>query len=456
MSAFLDNVDAESAALMQQLLLEDIDAIQSATKGKGRATDPPIVSNEECALHALAEDTRLAIQYLQDLEMARSIDHALELDQPVLAVLSTLEEGAEDDHRYAQALDSQQPLPPQSEVQMLMEDPHFAALSRDVADAPTAPDGAEVTADSDDGELQVARPSASSAILPVRPTPGRQRVPCIICHEQFHSRLPFSAPCGHFYCPECLGNLARACIGDESLYPLKCCRQPMPMDGVFAQLGMRLALEFRRKVAEFGTPANDRIYCPTPTCSAFLGSSANQPSPTIHCRACTTDVCVACKERVHPGQRCGENAALEQVKALARAEGWQTCPGCNRIIELHQGCFHMTCHCGVQFCYVCAVPWKRCECPQWEEQRLLNTAEQRVENEMGARARVIAPERFQARVQERVRRLRYDHDCADGHRWRRVDGRQRCEECRFTLPEYLLHCRNCGIAACVRCARNRL
>ncbi|KAJ7056840.1 hypothetical protein C8F01DRAFT_364676 [Mycena amicta] len=454
--AALFDVDAASAALMAQLFLEDIEEIQRYSKGKGRESAPP--PTEEYVLQALREETERALQYQRDLEMARSIDHALELDQPVLAVLSTVEEGAQDDHRYAQALHNQQPLPPQSEIQRLMEDPEFAALSRDVADAPTAPDADGDIAEPDVEQHGGGTQQAGSSNAPHRRNAPRQRS-CVICREHVYSRFPFETVCGHSYCNECISNLARACIGDESLYPLQCCRQPMPMNGpqgVFAQLGMRLQLEFRRKATEFGTLAGDRIYCPRATCSAFLGSSANRPTQTCHCQSCGTDVCVLCKEVVHPGERCGDNAALEQVKALARTEGWQTCPGCARIIELHQGCFHMTCPCRTEFCYVCAVPWKRCGCPQWEEERLINTAEQRVENEMGARARVVAPERFQLRVQERVDRLRYDHDCANGHKWRRRDGRARCEECRFLLPEYLLLCRSCGIAVCVRCARNRL
>jgi hypothetical protein len=39
-------------------------------------------------------------------------------------------------------------------------------------------------------------------------------------------------------------------------------------------------------------------------------------------------------------------------------------------------------------------------CPQWEEARLLDTMEQQVENEIGARARAAAPVIFQQRVEQ--------------------------------------------------------
>jgi hypothetical protein len=262
----------------------------------------------------------------------------------------------------------------------------------------------------------------------------------VICGDGLRPSTAFRALCDHFYCRRCLSDLARTCLRDESLFPLKCCKQPLPMDGeygVLARLELRLRQSFQAKATEFSTLSKNRVYCPRETCSAFLGSSAQLPA-RVACRHCPTVVCVACKQIDHGAVPCEENTALEQVKSLAREQSWQTCPGCAQIIELHQGCYHMTCRCGTQFCYLCAEQWKNCTCPQWEEARLLDTAAARVEHELGARARVVAPAIFEQHVQQRVARLRYDHDCADGHRWRRRDGRARCEECRVMLPEYLL------------------
>lgn len=46
------------------------------------------------------------------------------------------------------------------------------------------------------------------------------------------------------------------------------------------------------------------------------------------------------------------------------------------MIELTTGCFHMTCRCKTQFCYLCSSPWKTCQCPRWDEQRLVTRAEE--------------------------------------------------------------------------------
>jgi hypothetical protein len=55
-------------------------------------------------------------------------------------------------------------------------------------------------------------------------------------------------------------------------------------------------------------------------------------------------------------------------------EGWQVCGNCSSLVELEQGCNHMTCRCGYEFCYVCARHWKQCECALWDEGRLTHLA----------------------------------------------------------------------------------
>lgn len=201
----------------------------------------------------------------------------------------------------------------------------------------------------------------------------------------------------------------------------------------------KLRRQFNTKSREFGTLATHRVYCANPTCSHFLGSSeiaSKAGANTMHCSQCFTSTCALCKQRSHPNERCSENKALIALKALAAEQHWQTCPQCKAIIELKHGCYHMTCTCRMQFCYLCAVPWKNCQCPQWEEIRLLDTAALRVEREVGVAARAAEPAVFERRVQERVQQLRYNHDCFP-HRWRHYQGGGTCEECGHFLPLFL-------------------
>ncbi|KAF7337330.1 RBR-type E3 ubiquitin transferase [Mycena sanguinolenta] len=274
------DIDTTTAALISQLALDDIADIRNASKGKAREGDPP--SDAECALRAYAEEVDDMQRFFHDLKLARSIDNALELDQPVLSVLSVVEDGLRDDHVYAQALENGQALPLQSEPQRLLEDPDFLRLgSDDVKDTVGHGDGAPV----------------NELVRVIHETPTRTQ--CVICRDDFLAHTLFMAPCNHSYCRQCLSNLATSCIGDESLFPLQCCRQNLPMDGprgVFAQLDFRLKMSLRKKAAEFGTLFKDRLYCPKPTCSRFLGSIADHLDNTV-CPHCATQVCVACKGR---------------------------------------------------------------------------------------------------------------------------------------------------------------
>ncbi|KAJ3821906.1 hypothetical protein F5880DRAFT_1508178 [Lentinula raphanica] len=127
-----------------------------------------------------------------------------------------------------------------------------------------------------------------------------------------------------------------------------------------------LRTKFRSKAREYGTLASDRVYCATPTCSEFLGSSKHLDR-NAPCRLCSTSTCTLCKQRSHPHENCN-HAALTSLRALARERQWQTCPGCGSIIELRDGCNHVTCRCHMEFCYVCAAPWKTCACPQWNRE----------------------------------------------------------------------------------------
>ncbi|RHN67220.1 putative transcription factor C2H2 family [Medicago truncatula] len=47
---------------------------------------------------------------------------------------------------------------------------------------------------------------------------------------------------------------------------------------------------------------------------------------------------------------------------LAKRERWKRCPSCSIYVERINGCNHMMCRCGSDFCYKCGVTLKYCEC----------------------------------------------------------------------------------------------
>ena len=163
---------------------------------------------------------------------------------------------------------------------------------------------------------------------------------------------------------DCLALLVGAFTRDESQFPLRCCQDPIPVEQLLPALSSKLSALFQQKNAEFSILSKDRLYCSNPNCSTFLGSSTDRlPLAGINCPRCHINTCPKCKELAHPGEGCGVKAADEALQALARGKKWQTCPGCHAVVEHNQGCNHMSCRCGTQFCYLCAARWKHCACP---------------------------------------------------------------------------------------------
>lgn len=260
---------------------------------------------------------------------------------------------------------------------------------------------------------------------------------CIVCGESLVYGMTLHTQCDHFYCAGCLTSLVENFTRDESLFPLRCCQQPIPITAVDDLISSPLRVSFLQKHAEFSVSTPDRIYCADPNCSTFLGSAEGIIDNSIVCSACRRLTCIRCKQAEHAGEDCATNAATIEVLELARKEGWQRCPGCHALVELHVGCYHMTCRCRAQFCYLCAVIWKGCTCPQWDEDRLLATAQQRVENEFGIQEiQELHPEVVAQQVQRRVETLRFEQECRY-HVWRHRRGGGNCEECGIFFNLFL-------------------
>ncbi|KAI5997299.1 hypothetical protein F5J12DRAFT_725270, partial [Pisolithus orientalis] len=287
---------------------------------------------------------------------------------------------------------------------------------------------------------------------------------CVICQDAIHGS-EFRAPCGHYYDIPCITDLLRTATHDESLFPPRCCRQNIPFDEVQSHLSRALVTEFREKSKEFGTLS--RVYCARQTCSRFLGPLTQTTSGTTvyDCPAphCGTRTCANCRGQYNEATHtCRHDQGAERVLELGRAEGWVRCPGCSQLIELEIGCFHMTCRCRTEFCYLCEARWKTCNCPQWDGRQLLAVAQQRVDAQLGGgqyfhpflRSMNIDAIR-QRMIREMAARLQVDHDCQHLN-WEYRSGRGRCQICHHVLSLYLYRCAGCEMLVCNRCRRNRL
>lgn len=183
----------------------------------------------------------------------------------------------------------------------------------------------------------------------------------------------------------CITRLVRSATSDESLFPPRCCARPVGYDLFNALIPLDVWKAFERASKEFSVTAKDRVYCPSPTCSKFLGSVKVLPRTTA-CPTCRTSVCTRCRKRAHPLRLfCEQEDETGALQGLLEQNRWQRCPNCRAVVELNQGCYHITCRCRSQFCYLCSAPWKTCSCRQWDERMLLVEAERRVDAQVRLR-----------------------------------------------------------------------
>lgn len=148
---------------------------------------------------------------------------------------------------------------------------------------------------------------------------------------------------------------------DESKMPPRCCTQPIPSSIIKPLLTQDEQSTFLKAVLQFSTPWEARVFCSNPTCGEFIPPRHKiDPRYPFHavCRKCRTRVCVMCRRDAHPiGQDCPSDWELDAVLKMGEKSGWRRCYKCRTLVELSQGCTHMTCRCRAEFCYICGAVW---------------------------------------------------------------------------------------------------
>ena len=154
-------------------------------------------------------------------------------------------------------------------------------------------------------------------------------------------------------------------VDDEYRFPPRCCGVVVPLTVVENQLSPQTRELYKAKIAEYSTPW--RLYCSNAQCARFLGARQRKAASTA-CTDCHVQTCALCTAPAHPpSQKCKIDKGMRKALKLGQSNGWQRCPRCRQLVERNDGCYHMSCRCGAQFCYLCADNWGRCKC--WQRRR---------------------------------------------------------------------------------------
>eukprot|EP00013_Stygamoeba_regulata_P013022 CAMPEP_0177680958 /NCGR_PEP_ID=MMETSP0447-20121125/30451_1 /TAXON_ID=0 /ORGANISM="Stygamoeba regulata, Strain BSH-02190019" /LENGTH=542 /DNA_ID=CAMNT_0019190325 /DNA_START=98 /DNA_END=1723 /DNA_ORIENTATION=+ len=138
-------------------------------------------------------------------------------------------------------------------------------------------------------------------------------------------------------------------------------KTPVPLD-VLDWLSADARERVERLLLHMHLRADPRVrFCPRNGCNNAVEVLVDTAScQTVVCDACFLQFCTECNQPWSENHR-GITCQQYQDQVLARidptfgqlAKSTRRCPDCGVFLERTEGCNHMTCTCGAQFCYVC-------------------------------------------------------------------------------------------------------
>ncbi|KAL4485372.1 hypothetical protein ABPG72_008548 [Tetrahymena utriculariae] len=197
---------------------------------------------------------------------------------------------------------------------------------------------------------------------------------CEICYEKMTCKEYLPLYCDHIFHKSCLAQHFTLQV-NEKKFPLNCpsssCILPVQQQDLKEVLNKYEFEKYEKFCLQNYIDSNqDEIsWCPTPNCEyAFILEDGQN---ILNCPKCKKPYCLNCKCDYHQGQTCQEYKISnnfteddQKFEQLVVGQKFKKCSKCKIWVEKNQGCDHMTCRCGYQFCYKCGGVYLNCDCPQ--------------------------------------------------------------------------------------------
>ena len=195
---------------------------------------------------------------------------------------------------------------------------------------------------------------------------SKQIKKCEICLEDF-SLLDYTnyfLNCNCVFHNKCFDEMVKSAINNNSL-PVKCPNCGTPIHPNFIEDSIRNAnpqlIEKYDKFSmnNFIQNNNDNYSsCPTPGCEYLF--FFNPGEFNFLCPLCNKHYCLNCRDEWHVNLTCQQYRDCRDEKKLdeeffkfVKGAKFKMCPKCKYWVEKNQGCDHMRCRCGADFCYLC-------------------------------------------------------------------------------------------------------
>ena len=247
---------------------------------------------------------------------------------------------------------------------------------------------------------QARRSSLFSGLFHSTPPTIEKKVTCLTCGSEVRVSNTAKLMCSHRMCHSCLKRIFNMSVKDPAHMPPKCCTsEHIPLKHVDKLFDDAFKKNWNRKYQEYNT--RNRIYCPLRGCGEWIKPShitLDHGRKVGKCKRCGTKVCCICNNRMHTSRDCPKDPETRRFVEVAKEKGWQRCFNCSAMVELKEGCNHMTCRCTAEFCMVCGSKWKSCDCPWF--------------NYEPVHAHLGNPARYQEELDRRRDQERRDEDIA--------------------------------------------
>ncbi|KAK7301808.1 hypothetical protein RJT34_12684 [Clitoria ternatea] len=145
---------------------------------------------------------------------------------------------------------------------------------------------------------------------------------CRICYDlKQESEIFRRSGCSHSFCSECISNYVASQLQNNVL----------------------------------------RVNCPNPGCEVELeprNLGGIVPNQVIARWESARDSSMKQHYKGHKKRSKSEKRMDKMFLELAKTKTWKRCPQCSAYVEKAEGCSHIQCRCGCDFCHICGKRWK--------------------------------------------------------------------------------------------------
>ena len=194
----------------------------------------------------------------------------------------------------------------------------------------------------------------------------KQKKKCEICLEDFSllDVTNYFLNCNCVLHNKCFDEMVKTAVVNNTL-PVKCPNCGVPIHPNFIEDSLRNANpQLLEKYEKFSmnnfiqNNSDQYSSCPTPGCEYLF--FFNPGEFNFLCPLCKKNYCLNCKDEWHKNMTCQQYKDSRDVNKLdnqffqfVKGAKFKMCPKCKYWVEKNQGCNHMKCRCGADFCYLC-------------------------------------------------------------------------------------------------------